>query len=496
MADMLDVLIVGGGVNGAGIARDAAGRGLSVMLVEKGDLAGGTSSKSTKMVHGGLRYLEYYEFGLVRQALKEREVLLRIAPHLIAPLRIVLPVLPGMRPAWLIRLGLWLYDHIGGHISLPLTSSIKLADSIEGTGIKPGPRRAFAYSDGWVDDARLVALNARDANIRGANIRTHTGLVSCEAHGDHWKAALKTPAGTETVSARVVVNAAGPWADKVDGMAGLDHAAHIIKVQGSHIVLPKLYDGDHAYLLQNPDKRVLFAIPYQGKYTLFGTTDTPFESDPGTSKLTAEETEYLLKAANAFFRQQVTDDDIVWSYSGVRPLFGDPDRKASALSRDYHLVMDPPGDQPPFLSVLGGKITTYRSLSEKAVNMICARFGGEEAPWTAHSPLPGGELGKGGMAGLLAGIRNNWPFLDETTIQRIAHAYGADVYEMFAGCDSQNDLGEEFAPGFFAREAQWMLDHEFAQTVEDMLWRRSKLGLHIGTAQVKKLEKWLTLQTS
>lgn len=494
MTNEVDILIVGGGVNGAGIARDAAGRGFSVMLVENGDLAGGTSSKSTKMIHGGLRYLEYYEFGLVRQALKEREILLRIAPHLIAPLRIVLPVLPGMRPAWLIRLGLWLYDHIGGHISLPGTSSIRLTQSNEGAPLQPGAKQAFAYSDGWVDDARLVAINARDAHLHGADIRTRTELVSCTIDGDHWLAHLKTPKTEETISARMVVNAAGPWADKVDGMAGFDHAAGLIKVQGSHIVLPKLYEGDYAYLLQNLDKRVLFAIPFQGKYTLFGTTDTPIEGDPGAAAPTREETQYLLNATNGFFRKQVTSDDIVWSYAGVRPLFGDPKRKASALSRDYHLVMDPPGERPPFLSVLGGKITTYRSLSEKAANMICARLGNEQAAWTAHSPLPGGELGSSGMNGLLDGISRNWPFLDHQTVQRLASAYGTDVYEIFSGCETAKDMDEEFAPGFYAREAHWMLDHEFAHTVTDMLWRRSKLGLRMDKSQVNKLAKWLQAQ--
>ncbi len=484
-----DVLIIGGGVNGAGMARDAAGRGLRVCLLEQGDLASGTSSASTKMIHGGLRYLEYNEFALVRQALKEREKLLKIAPHLIAPLRIVLPILPDMRPAWLIRLGLWLYDHLGGKISLPPTSNVSLQNSAEGKDLAPGPIKAFAYFDGWVDDARLVVLNALAAHELGAQIQTRCKVTKISQHGDLWQ--VHTDTG-QTIRTKCVINAAGPWADTLDQMAGFSHARHIVKVQGSHIVLPKLYDGDHAYLFQNPDRRVLFAIPYQGKFTLFGTTDTPISGDPGAAHLTQDETEYLLTAIHRFFAKKPTKDDIVWSYSGVRALFGDPGKEAAALSRDYELVMDPPGATPPFLSVLGGKITTYRSLSEKAINMVCQRIScPSAAPWTAKTPLPGGDLDLGGFDALVQKVTKTYPFLSDETCTRMAHAYGTRVFDILGTAKTKKELGIDFGAGLFEREVRHFLGHEWAKTAEDILWRRSKRGLHLTPAQIKNLENWL-----
>jgi len=486
-----DLLIVGGGINGAGIARDAAGRGLSVCLVEQGDLASGTSSASTKMIHGGLRYLEYYEFSLVRQALKEREVLLSIAPHLIAPLRIVLPIFPNMRPAWLIRLGLWVYDHLGGKISLPPTSTILLKDSKEGLPLAPGPIRAFAYSDGLVDDARLVVLNAVSAKNHGAKILNFTRLTSLKAKTDHWRASLDCAGKQISCTAKCVVNAAGPWADIVDEMAGLSHARHLVKVQGSHIVLPKLYEGDHAYLLQNPDGRVLFAIPFQEKFTLFGTTDTPINGDPGNAHLNASETEYLLQAIKRVFAKDFKKTEIIWSYSGVRALFGDPQKKASALSRDYELVMDPPGNTPPFLSVLGGKITTYRSLSETAVTKICTRLNKSDAkPWTAHTPLPGGDFGAKKLEDLIAEVSAAWPFLGQKTASRLAHAYGTLVFRVFENVSKESELGVHFGDGLYEKEVQYLCKHEWANSAEDILWRRTKLGLHLTISEIENLKLW------
>ncbi|PHR62439.1 MAG: glycerol-3-phosphate dehydrogenase [Robiginitomaculum sp.] len=493
MKKPFDILIIGGGINGSGIARDAAGRGLRVCLVEMNDLASGTSSASTKMIHGGLRYLEYYEFGLVRQALKEREKLLAIAPHLISPLRIVLPILPKMRPAWLIRIGLWIYDHLGGKISLPATSNISLSTAPEGKPLAPGPTRAFAYSDGWVDDARLVTLNAVDAAKHGADIRTRCKLTKLTPKEGLWEASLVSEGKTSKILTRSVINAAGPWADQVDALGGLDHAAHMVKVQGSHIIVPKLYDGDHAYLLQNPDRRVVFSIPYQGKFTLFGTTDTVLEDDPETAHLNEEESEYLLQSIHRFFKDKPKKKDIVWSYSGVRALFGDPEKEAASLSRDYELVMDPPGDTPPFLSILGGKITTFRSLSEKAVNMVAARLNGESGdPWTADTPLPGGDLEATGVSGLAKFIRGKWPLLfTEETALRLAKAYGTWIELVLDGVTESADLGQNFGHGFSEKEARYLVEHEWAKTTEDLLWRRSKIGLHLNKAQIKKVDAWL-----
>ena len=491
MTQEFDLLIIGGGINGAGIARDAAGRGLSVCLVEQADLASGTSSASTKMIHGGLRYLEYYEFGLVRQALKEREVLLKIAPHLIQPLRIILPILPKMRPAWLIRLGLWIYDHLGGKISLPITSTLSLTDTPEGAALKAGPTKAFAYSDGWVDDARLVVLNAVDAAKMGAKILTNTKLNALQCDQGKWLAELTSNGSKTTCIARSVINAAGPWADKVDGLAGLKHAAHMVKVQGSHIVLPKLYDGEHAYLFQNPDGRVLFAIPFQGDYTLFGTTDTPITDDPAKAQLTTQETEYLLRGVSRFFKHDISEKDIVWSYSGVRALFGDPKKSASALSRDYELLMDKNTNTPAFLSILGGKVTTYRKLSEKAVTMISAQLGNNAEPWTATKPLPGGDFGNDSLSDLIARTQQQYPFFDKANAIRLAKAYGTLVFDIFAAVKSKNDLGIDFGCGFSEVEVRYLIKNEFASTVDDLIWGRSKIGMHLSKSQVKKLQDWL-----
>lgn len=491
MTTDFDVLVVGGGINGTGIARDAAGRGLKVCLAEQGDLASGTSSASSKMIHGGLRYLEYYEFALVRQALKEREKLLRIAPHLISPLRIVLPILPNMRPAWLIRLGLWIYDHLGGKISLPATRALSLKDTPEGAPLTAGLNKAFAYFDGWVDDARLVVLNAVDAAAQGANIRTRTRLTKLEANSNNtWSAELSTASGIFTCTAKCVINAAGPWANQVDSLAGLSHAKHLVKVQGSHIVLPKLYAGEHAYLLQNPDGRVLFAIPYQNKFTLFGTTDTPMTDDPAAAALTPDETNYLLNAVSRFFEANPTKRDIIWSYSGVRALFGDPQKSASALSRDYKLVMDDFGKTPPFLSILGGKVTTYRSLSEKAVDKVANRLGNTAKPWTSNTPLPGGNLGDGGIDALIEHISQQWGFLPPETAQRLARAYGTLVFDIYSDVTKAPDLGINFGHGFTEKEARYLRDHEFAMTADDILWRRSKIGLHLNPLQITTFETW------
>ena len=393
MSQVFDLLIVGGGINGAGIARDAAGRGLSVLLVEQGDLAGATSSASTKLIHGGLRYLEYYEFRLVREALIERERLLEAAPHIIWPLRFILPHEKGIRPAWFVRLGLFLYDHIAKRKRLPGTQTIRLTTHPAGTALKPGFDTAFMYSDAWVEDSRLVALNALDAAERGADIRVRTKLVRARRDGDGWRATLESAAGAATeVMARVLVNAAGPWvADVLNSKLGLDTSKSVRLVKGSHIVVPKLFQGEHAFILQNTDKRIVFAIPYQGRFTLVGTTDVPVETGPGQVAIGDEEVRYLCAVVNHFFRREVTPADVVWTYSGVRPLFDDGSIEASAVTRDYVFDLDTAGGAP-VLSIFGGKITTFRKLAEHALDELKLFFPGMKPAWTDTASLPGGDI--------------------------------------------------------------------------------------------------------
>ena len=467
-----DLLVIGGGVNGTGIARDAAGRGLRVLLVERDDLAEHTSSASTKLIHGGLRYLEYYEFRLVREALAEREKLLDVAPHLIKPMRFVMPLAKGMRPAWLIRIGLFLYDHIGGRTRLPKSIGVRLDRTKWGAGLKP-IKRGFVYSDGWVDDARLVTLNALDAAERGADIRTHTSFEGAKREGDRWVARL---GDGSTVTAGAIANTGGPWVGKVLEDMPQAHAENPPRlVKGSHIIVPKLFDGTHAYILQNEDKRIVFAIPYQDDLTLIGTTDKPFEGDPSAPKIDPDETDYLCASVNAYFTRQTRPEDVVSSYSGVRPLFDDGHANASEVTRDYVLRLGTK-DAPQVLSAFGGKITTYRRLSEHALEQLAPFLPKMGAPWTAGVPLPGGDLPNSDFAGFLKTVRQRWPFLDETTATRMAHAYGTRIDRVLGDATALDDLGE----GLSTREVDYLVDQEWARTVDDILWRRTKLGIHGG----------------
>ncbi len=473
---MYDLLIIGGGINGAGIARDAAGRGLSVCLVEQDDLAGHTSAASTKLIHGGLRYLEYYEFRLVREALAERERLLAIAPHIVWPMRFVLPLGAGMRPAWMIRAGLFLYDHIGGKRSLPGSRAVRLDAGGFGAGLARQGGRAFAYSDCWVEDSRLVVLNAVDAAERGASIRTRTRLVSAHRQDGVWWAVLASKETEEAVQARMVVNAAGPWVGQVlAGALGQNAAAHTRLVKGSHIVVKRLYEGEHAYLLQNPDRRVIFVIPYEGAFSLIGTTDLPWDEDARHVEISPGETAYLCDAVTRWTARPVTPADVVWSYSGVRPLHDDGAQSASAVTRDYVLELDAPAAAAPALSIYGGKITTYRRLAEAAL----ARLGVGGASWTGTAPLPGGDLPKADFPHFVADLRAAYPFLPADLAHRLARAYGTRVSAMLGTAKSLSGLGDDLGGGLTQAEVAYLRDREFARTAEDVLWRRSKLGLHV-----------------
>ena len=468
-----DVVVIGGGVNGAGIARDLSGRGHAVLLLEKADLAQATSSSSSKLIHGGLRYLEHKEFRLVREALGEREVLLRTAPHIIWPLRFVLPHRPEMRPRWMIRLGLFLYDHLARRVSLPGAESFRTAADPRGAPLQPAITHAFAYSDAWVEDSRLVLLCAQDAARRGAEIRPRCAFTAAERHADHWIVTLETG---ERVQARALVNAAGPW---VQGALDAAHAAKPGKVRlvrGSHIVLPRLHEGEHAYILQNDDRRVVFAIPYEGRFTLVGTTDVPHEGDPATAHCTDAEADYLCAAVSRQFRTQVTRADIAWRYSGVRPLFDDGAEDPSAVTRDYVLKLDEA--QAPLLSIYGGKITTFRRLAEEAAGMIGAAIGREGTPWTARAVLPGGDLGGRTREAFTEEMARALPHLPRAWLPRLVRTHGALLPEVMGG-----DPGEHLGASLSERELEWMRAEEWAMHPDDVLWRRTKLGLHMSEGE-------------
>ncbi|SDB72698.1 glycerol-3-phosphate dehydrogenase [Belnapia rosea] len=480
-----DLLVIGGGVNGCGIARDAVGRGLSVTLVEKGDLAGATSSSSTKLIHGGLRYLEYREFRLVREALIEREVLLRAAPHIVWPLRFVLPHSAGQRPWPVLRLGLFLYDHLGGRRILPPTRGLDLRHDPAGAPLKPGLTRGFEYSDCWVEDARLVVLNARDAADRGATILTRTRCVSARREGGLWHATLRDEGdGTlQEVRARALVNAAGPWVGTVlGGVAGLNTPARVRMVKGSHIVTRRLYDHDRCYIFQNPDGRICFSIPYEEDFLLIGTTDEEFEGDPATARISEGETAYLCRAVSGYFRQEVTPSDVVWSYSGVRPLYDDGASRAQEATRDYVLKMDEAEGEAPLLSVFGGKITTYRRLAEAAMAKLAPHFTGMRPAWTAQSSLPGGDFPWDGAPALVEALQRDYPFLEPKLARRLVRQYGTRARDMLGEARGMEDLGQHFGAGLTAREVDWQMREEWAREPADVLWRRTKLGLRIDQA--------------
>jgi glycerol-3-phosphate dehydrogenase len=484
-----DLLIVGGGINGVGIARDAAGRGLKVVLCEQGDLAQATSSASTKLIHGGLRYLEYYEFRLVREALIERERLLAIAPHIIWPLRFVLPHEAHLRPAWMIRIGLWLYDHLGGRKRLPASESVILAESPLGAALKPSFKRGFAYSDCWVEDSRLVVLNAMDARQRGASIRTRTRFVEAERQDGIWQASLDSveTGRRETVTARILVNAAGPWVDRV----GLHPGKAVRLVKGSHIIVPRLYDGEHAHMLQNPDRRIIFTIPYEREFTLIGTTDLPFEGNPATVAISAEEVAYLCASVGRYFIRPVVPEDVVWSYAGVRPLYDDAAPNASAVTRDYVLDVTGAPGEAPLLSVFGGKITTYRRLAEHALEKLGPWLGPSGRPWTEREILPGGDLPDLDFERFLAGFAGRYPFLPAGLARRLVRAYGTRAETMLGGAQSMAALGTDFGGGLSRAEVDYLVAEEWARSADDILWRRSKLGLHVPPGTADRLAAYL-----
>lgn len=489
-----DLLIVGGGINGVGIARDAVGRGLSVLLVEQDDLAGHTSSASTKLIHGGLRYLEYGEFRLVREALVERERLMGMAPHIIWPLRFVLPQSHSPRPAWMVRLALFLYDHLGGRRKLPGTRTLNLDTAPEGKGLRVDARgKAFVYSDCWVEDSRLVVLNAMDASERGAVIRTRTRLTDAWSQDGHWLATIEDRQGAREVRVKVLINAAGPWVDAVLrrlGRARNDQGVRLVK--GSHIVVPRLYDGEHAFMLQNPDRRIVFAIPYEGEFTLVGTTDEPWNSAPGRVEISEGEVGYLCDTVNRYFERATGPADIVWSYSGIRPLHDDHTANASAVTRDYVLDLDQADGLAPLLSVFGGKITTYRKLAEHAMEHLALIFPEAQRPWTAGATLPGGDFPDGDFAAFLEELARRYPDLSPALLHRLARAYGTQAFALLGDARTVEDLGQDFGAGLYAREVDYLVATEWARTPEDILYRRSKLGLHVPPGTAAALGAYLT----
>ncbi len=489
-----DIVVVGGGINGCGIARDAAGRGYDVLLAEKDDLASGTSSAATKLIHGGLRYLEHYEFRLVQEALAEREVLWAVAPHIIWPLRLVLPHHKGLRPAWLLRLGLFIYDHLGGRKLLPATRTLDLRTDPAGKPLKPGFTRAFEYSDCWVNDARLVALTARDAADRGAAIRTRTAVVSARAEGEFWHVALRDglTGTTETVQTRLVINATGPWVDQVLAGALGDNDAHNVRlVQGSHIVVRKLYDHDRCYMFQNSDGRVIFAIPYETDYTLIGTTDLDYEGDPKDVRISDGEIAYLTGAASEYFTLPVTREDVVWSYSGVRPLFDDGASSAQEATRDYVLKSDGGDGKAALINVFGGKLTTFRRLAESTLEQVEALIGARGKAWTRGVTLPGGDFPATGFDDLVAGLKQRYAFLEGAYATRLARLYGTRAEQILNGALSHADLGRHFGADLYEAEVRYLVDSEWAVTSDDILWRRTKRGLLGSAIAVADLDTFL-----
>ena len=505
--DIADIFIIGGGINGCGIARDAAGRGLRVVLAEQGDLAQGTSSASTKLFHGGLRYLEYFEFRLVREALKERETLLRAMPHIAWPMRFVLPlsadmrfdsdtptsrllgwIMPwmrGRRPNWLIRLGLFLYDTMGGRQILPATRRVDLRGDVSGKYLKSSYKTAYEYSDVWVQDARLVVLNARDAAAKGAQILVGTKVISARRDGDFWQIETESAAGTASHQARVLVNAAGPWvAGVIADVVGVKTADSVRLVRGSHVVVKQLYDHDRAYFFQGGDGRIIFAIPYEQGHTLIGTTDQDHQGSPLQASCSDEERDYILSFANSYFEHQLTADDVVWTYSGVRPLYNDGASSATAATRDYVLKLDQTG--APLLNIFGGKITTYRRLAESALQKLTPFFPQASAPWTAGVALPGGDFAVGGVNQLVGQLRNLHPSLDAIDALRLVRTYGTEAVAVL-----KDGPGRDFGGGLSEAEVRWQMAHEWARRAEDVVWRRTKLGLRMTADEIAALDAFM-----
>ncbi len=507
-----DLFVIGGGINGCGIARDAAGRGLKVMLAEKGDLAQATSSASTKLFHGGLRYLEYFEFRLVREALVERETLLCAMPHISWPMRFVLPFHPAMRfesdtptsrilarvmpwmkgrrPAWLIRLGLFLYDYMGGRRLLPGTRTLDLTRDPAGRPLKDDFRRAYEYSDCWVEDSRLVVLNARDAEARGARILTRCEVTGASREGDHWRIALRHADGRkETARARALVNAGGPWVGEVIGRLGIASTERVRLVRGSHIVTRRLFDHDRCYFFQGTDGRIVFAIPYETDFTLIGTTDREHDGSPADAACSDAEADYLCAFASRYFARPVTRDDVVWSYSGVRPLYDDGAKSATAATRDYVLSLDDAG--PVLLNIFGGKITTYRRLAEAALARLAPHLPQAGGKWTAGVPLPGGDFPVDGFDALVAGLARDYPFLTPFHARRLARAYGTEARALLGKARRPEDLGRDFGATITETELRWLMRHEYARRAEDVVWRRSRLGLRLTPEQIAEIDRWM-----
>lgn len=493
-APIHDIFVIGGGINGCGVARDAVGRGFSVFLAEMNDLASGTSSGSTKLIHGGLRYLEHYEFRLVRESLMEREVLWKNAPHIIWPMRFVLPHAKGIRPAWLIRLGLFLYDYIGGRKLLPPTRTLDMRTDPAGKPLKPLFSRAFEYSDCWVNDARFVVLNARDAADRGATIRTRAKVVSARREEGAWTIGVEdTLSGKmERVRARLLVNAAGPWVDHVlSGAVGQNDVHNVRLVQGSHIVVERKFEGERAYFFQNKDGRIIFAIPYEDDFTLIGTTDQDYHGDPARVSISDAEVDYLCAAASEYFAKPVTRGDIVWTYSAVRPLYDDGASKAQEATRDYVLKSDGGEGQAPVVNIFGGKITTYRRLSEHMLEKIEGFLGKKGKPWTATGALPGGDFPATGFAAQVAALKSAYPFIDEMHARRLTRLYGTRALFVLGLAKSKADLGRNFGSDLFEAEVRYLIVNEWAVTAEDVLWRRTKRGLRLTAEQAAALDDYM-----
>ena len=498
MSQDYDILIIGGGINGCGIARDAVGRGYSVYLCEAEDLASGTSSQSTKLIHGGLRYLEHYEFRLVREALTEREILWKIAPHIIHPLRFVLPHHKGLRPAWLLRLGLFLYDHIGGRKKLPTTKTLNLSKDETGKPLRLDYSKGYEYSDCAVDDARLVILNALDAAEHGASINTRAKCVDMQRTEGHWSATIEdqqTQRQTK-INAKIIINASGPWADDVLEILHPITHKNIRLVQGSHIIVPKIYSHDKCYIFQNQDDRIIFAIPYHEHFTLIGTTDHEYTGDPRKTKITQKEIDYLCSSANNYFNEQISPADIVGTYSGVRSLYNDGASKAQEATRDYVLRVDRPSPKvAPMINIFGGKITTYRRLAESMMEKIEGLLEKESdlntGKWTSSEPLPGGDFAIEELSTLCKQLHKEYSFLSEDEATRFIKLYGTRAKKLLGDAKSYKDLGQAFGHSLYQREVEYLIKTEWAITAQDVLWRRTKLGLLFNTKEQAALEKWM-----
>ena len=494
--DVFDILIIGGGINGTAIARDASGAGLSVVLCERDDLAQHTSSSSTKLIHGGLRYLEYYEFRLVREALKEREVLLRSAPHIIWPMRFVLPYDEGLRPAWMLRLGLLIYDNIGGRKMLPGTETVQLNDADHKNVLQERLKFGYEYSDCWVEDSRLVVLNALDAQTKGAKIFRSAEVKNISTVQAGYSAEIHHGDGRiQTITARAIVNSAGPWVDSILKGIKPDYEKPALRlVKGSHIVTKKLFDGEHAYIFQNDDNRIIFAIPYEHHYTLIGTTDVPYSHEEGPVKISQDEIDYLCEAASEYFANEITSDDVQWTYSGVRPLYDDRSDDASAVTRDYVLDIEEFAPDAPFMSIYGGKITTSRKLAEHAMEKLSPFLGVEHEPWTAEAHLPGGDIPDADFDDFFEKLSRKYPWLEAGVLHRLTRSYGTKIHDILGKAQDEEGLGQGFGAGLYESEVRYLIENEWVEEADDVIWRRTKLGIHMNADEIQGLTDWFKQQ--